>query len=111
MIQKLIHRILLRRHFWRYATFSEIAELYSSRLLRMMALHIVASFMSIYLYQIGYSVLFIVGFWAVFFVVKAAVSIPAAAIAAWIGPKHAILLSNILYIPSMIAFADRKSVV
>ncbi len=105
MIQKLIHRILLRRHFWRYATFSEIAELYSSRLLRMMALHIVASFMSIYLYQIGYSVLFIAGFWAVFFALKAILSLPAAAITAWIGPKHAILLSNILYIPSMIAFA------
>ena len=105
MIQKLLHRILLRRHFWRYATFSEIAELYSSRLLRMMALHIVASFMSIFLYQIGYSVLFIVGFWAVFFALKALLSIPAAALTAWLGPKHAILLSNLLYIPSMIAFA------
>lgn len=105
MIQRLFHRLLSKRHFWRYATFSEIAELYSSRLLRMMALHIVASFMSIFLYQIGYSVMFIVGFWGIFFALKAVLALPAAALTAWIGPKHAILLSNILYIPSMIAFA------
>jgi len=105
MIQRLIHKLLLRQHFWRYATFSEIAELYSSRLLRIMALYIVASFMSIFLYQIGYSVFFIVSFWAIFFILKAALALPAAALTAWIGPKHAILLSNILYVPSMIAFA------
>lgn len=105
MIQRLIRTLLQRRHFWRYATFSEIAELYSSRLLRIMALYIVASFMSIFLYQIGYSVFFIVSFWAIFFILKALLALPAAAVTAWIGPKHAILLSNILYIPSMIAFA------
>jgi MFS family permease len=105
MIERLIHRILLRRHFWRYATFSEIAELYSSRLLRMMALNITASFMSIFLYQIGYSVMFIVGFWAVFFTLKALSSLPAARLVMWIGPKHAMLVGNLLYIPAMIAFA------
>ena len=105
MIQRFIHGLLLRRHFWRHATFSEIAELYASRLLRMLAINIAASFMSIYLYQQGYSVVFIVLFWAAFFLFKALMSIPSAAVAAWIGPKHAILLSNILFIPSMVAFA------
>lgn len=105
MIQRFIHGLLLRRHFWRHATFSEIAELYASRLLRMLAINIAASFMSIYLYQQGYSVVFIVLFWAAFFLFKALISIPSAAMTAWIGPKHAILLSNILFIPSMVAFA------
>ena len=105
MFHSLIHRLLVRRHFWRHATFSEIAELYTSRLLRMLAVNISASFMSIYLYQEGYSVIFITLFWAAYYVFKAIIALPAASLSAWIGPKHAILLSNILYIPSMIAFA------
>lgn len=71
----------------------------------MLAIHIAASFMSIYLYQQGYSVLFIGGFWALFFLFKAIVALPLAALAGWFGPKHAILLSNVLYIPSMAFFS------
>lgn len=96
---------MLRRHFWRHASFSEIAELYTSRLLRMLAIHIAASFMSIFLYQQGYGVAFIAAFWGLFYVLKLLISLPAAALVARIGPKHAILVSNILFIPSMIAFA------
>jgi len=105
MLKNIIHKALLRRHFWRHATFSEIAELYASRLLRMLALNIAASFMSIFLYQHGYSIAFIALFWAVFFGFKSLVAIPSAAITARIGAKHGILISNLLYIPSMLAFA------
>jgi len=105
MLQKILHRILVRRHFWRNASFSEIAELYASRVLRMLAMHIAASFMSIYLYQQGYPVWIIAAFWGVFYLFKAIISVPMAAIAAWFGPKHGILISNILFIPAMIAFA------
>lgn len=105
MFQQFIHTLLRRRHFWRHATFSEISELYASRLLRMLAINIAASFMSIYLYQEGYSVIFIALFWAAFYFFKALIAMPAAALSAWIGPKHAILLSNFLFIPSMVAFA------
>lgn len=105
MLQKIIHRILVRRHFWRQASFSEIAELYASRTLRMLAVNIAASFMSIYLYQQGFSVSFIALFWATFYGFKVLISIPSAALTAWIGPKHGILISNLLFIPSMIAFA------
>lgn len=105
MIQKILYRILVRRHFWRYATFSEVAELYASRMLRMLAINIAASFMSIFLYQHGYSIPAIALFWGTFFLFKSFVAIPAAAITARIGAKHGILLSNIMYIPSMILFA------
>lgn len=105
MLQKLIHAILLRRHFWRHATFSEVAELYASRLLRMVAMNLAASFMSIYLYQQGVSILTIALAWAGFYVFKTCAAIPIAAVVAWIGPKHAILISNILFIPAMIGFA------
>jgi len=105
MLQKILHRILIQRHFWRYATFSEISELYASRLLRMLALNIAASFMSIYLYQRGFSIPHIALFWGGFFLFKSLVAIPLAAIVARIGSKHAILASNIMYIPAMVIFA------
>lgn len=105
MIRDIFHRLFIRRHFWRRATFSEIAELYTSRLLRMLALNLAASFMSIYLYQQGFSVIFIALFWSGVFGLKALLAIPAARIVAWFGAKHAILLSNIVYIPSMITFS------
>lgn len=74
-------------------------------MLRIMALYMAASFVSIYLYQLGYPVVFIAGFWAVFYLFKALISIPATVVVAWLGPKHATLLSNVLYIPSMAFFA------
>jgi MFS family permease len=105
MFSKLIHRLLLRRHFWRYATFSEVAELYASRMMRMLAINMSAAFIAVYLYQIGYSVLFIACYWVGFFAFKSLMSLPAAKYAATFGPKHGILLSNLLYIPAMIIFA------
>lgn len=105
MLQKILRRILMQRHFWRYATFSEISELYASRMLRMLAINLAASFMSIFLYQYGYSIAFIALFWGMFFLFKTIISLPAAAVAARIGAKHGILLSNLMYIPSMIIFA------
>ncbi|MFY9228126.1 MAG: MFS transporter [Candidatus Microsaccharimonas sp.] len=105
MIQKIIQNILKRRHFWRVATFSEIAELYASRMLRMLALNMTTAFTSIYLYQTGFDVFFIAILWAIFFAYKFFIAIPMAAIIARIGPKHAILVSNFLFIPAMIALA------
>ncbi|MEO6109620.1 MAG: hypothetical protein ABIP50_01235 [Candidatus Saccharimonadales bacterium] len=105
MIQKFIHRLLLRRHFWRTATFSEVAELYASRMLRILALNMTAAFTSIFLYQNGYSVLFITLLWAGFFFYKFLIALPMAAIIAHVGPKHAILYANLMYIPGLISLA------
>ncbi len=104
MIKNIILQFMQRRHFWRYATFSEVAELYASRLLRMLAINISATFMSVFLYQNGYSIQFIAGYWTLYFLYKTIISIPVAKYAALFGPKHGILLSNLLYIPSMIIF-------
>jgi len=109
MVKNFFHTILLRRHFWRYATFNEVAELYVSRMLRMAALFLVSSFVSIYLYQIGYSVAAIAFLWCGLYLLKAIMSLPVARVVAWIGPKHAILIANILYIPAMVGFAIVES--
>jgi len=105
MVKSFIHTIFLRRHFWRYSTFDEVAELYVSRMLRMAALYLISSFMSIYMYQIGYSVAQIAFLWCGLYMFKAVISLPVARLVAWIGPKHSILISNILYIPVMVGFA------
>src|SRR5665648_934980 len=96
MLQKIIHRLLLRRHFWRHATFSEIAELYASRTIRVFALRMVATFTSIYLFQQGYSPVFIAFFFGSFYFYKSFFSWPAVKVVARVGPKHATFVSNLL---------------
>lgn len=97
MINALIHRFLKRRHFWRYASFSEIAELYTSRLMTMFALRFVMVFASVYLYKLDYDLIFIVSFWAAFYCLKAVFALPSALIAARIGPKHGLFIANVVF--------------
>lgn len=104
MIKTIIHRILLRRHFWRHATFSEVAELYASSMMRRLAINISAAFMSVFLLQNGYSILFIAGYWGLYYFLKIFMAFPSAIYASKFGPKHGILISNLLYIPAMILF-------
>ena len=104
MIQRFFNSLLKRRHFWRYASFDEVAELYISRLLRTFAVHMVSLFIVVYLYNQGYSLVFIALYLAFYFLVKIPWSFLAAAITGWFGPKRMILLANLLYIPAMIAF-------
>ena len=74
-------------------------------MLRLAAQNMAGAFTVIYLYQNGFS-LAVIGFmWAGLYALKAAVSLPLAAVVAWVGPKHATLISNVLYIPAMILFA------
>jgi MFS family permease len=101
MLSKIIHRLLRRRHFWRYATFSEVAELYTSRMLTMFALRFVMAFGSVYLYKLGYSLLFIALFWAAYYFAKMLFAWPAAKIAARLGPKHGMLIANITWVFAM----------
>lgn len=105
MLQKLIYRIFSGRHYWRLASFDEIAELYASRLITVFAVNIVNMFAAVYLYKLGYSVVFIASFYALLYAGRVLFSIPVAKYAAYFGPKHGILLGNILRIPSLAAFA------
>lgn len=104
MIQTLIHRLFARRHFWRQATFSEVAELYVARMLRTFAMHMISMFLTVYMYQNGYSLLFIFIFLSLYYGAKVPVSFVAAWYTSRFGPKHAILLSNILCIPALVIF-------
>lgn len=105
MLHAIIHRLLKRRHFWRYATFSEVAELYASRTMRIFALRLVSVFASVYLFQNGYSLVFIAFFWGLFYLLKVPFSWPSARIAAQYGPKHGTLVSNIISAVAMVLLA------
>lgn len=105
MIHKIIISLLRRRHFWRYATFDEVAELYASRLLRIFAIHMVSLFVVVYLYNQGYSLVFIALYLAIYFFAKIPVAFAAAAATAWFGPKRMILFANLTYIPAFITFS------
>lgn len=101
MIRKIISFILRGRHYWRRAPFDEVAELYVSRLMTVLAINLVSLFMAIYLYKLGYSVVFIAMFYGMMYVFKVPLMLPFAKYVAYYGPKHGVLLANILRIPSL----------
>lgn len=105
MIEKFIHRLFLRRHFWRSATFGEVADLYASRLLRQTANSLISMMVAVFLYKSGYSLVFIAGFYACYFGLKGLFSYPCARIIARYGSKHGTLYANLLAIPSLLAFS------
>lgn len=72
--------------------------------MRTIAINLGAALISVYMLQIGYSLVFISLFWASYFAVKVVIMLPLAQVVASIGAKKSILISNFLYIPSMIAF-------
>lgn len=104
MFQGIIHRLLQRRHFWRYTTFDEVAELYASRMMRMLAQYMINIFVALYLYEHGYSILFIALYYAANFAFRCFFAYFAARFVARFGPKHGILVANIIYIPALVAF-------
>jgi len=103
MIRDFLYRIIERRHFWRYATFSEIAELYASRTVRVIALNIVSGFTTVFMYESGYSIPFIAAFWVYFYLAKIPLTFLAGMLISRFGPKHGILVSNLLYVPALTA--------
>jgi len=103
MIKSFIYRILQRRHFWRYATFDDIAELYMSRSLRVAAIYLGAGFTSVFLYKQGYSLVFIMSFWATFYLFKALIAPLAGLLVVRFGAAYTTLFSNLLYVPAMFA--------
>ena len=106
MIKLFLYRIFQRRHFWRDATFSQVADLYASRTLREAAIYIGAGFTSVYLYKADYNIVFIMSFWATIYFAKAILTPIAGLIVARIGTAHGTLISNLLYIPAMLAIGS-----
>ncbi len=104
MLQSFLQRLLERRHFWRYASFDKVAELYASRMMRLLAQNMINLFVALYLYEHGYSILFIAVYYLISFIGRMLISYPTARFVARFGPKHGILAGNLLYIPALVCF-------
>ncbi len=105
MLQRIIYRLLERRHYWRYISFSEMAELYASRTLRTLAVSMVSVFVGLYMYQNGYPLSGIFAYFGAYFLYRALLAYPYAYVIARIGPKHATMISNFLYVPALLSMA------
>ena len=108
MLKNFIHQLIERRHYWRTVGFSEMAELYMSRLLRLMAVNMIGGIASIYLYRLGYEVWMILMFFGFYAAARALWSFVSAHVIARVGPKHTNLISNILYLFALIALLQVK---
>lgn len=105
MIKRLIYYFLERRHFWRYISFSELAELYTSRALRIMALSMANTFIAIYMYQNGYSLTFILFYLAIYCVFRGLAAWPSAYLIGRFGPKSMTMVSNLVYVPALLCLS------
>lgn len=98
MIKRLITLFLKRRHFWRYASFDELSELYTNALLRSLANSLIGIFVPVFLYRLGYSLQTIFGMYVFWFAVRPVLDVLNAFIVGRIGPKHSLALASLLNI-------------
>lgn len=105
MIKYIISRLFRPRHYWRTVSFDAIADLYASRLMTVFAINIINLFAAVYMYQLGYSIIFIALLYAAVFALNIPISYIAARYASFFGLRRGILTANVLRIPSLLAFA------
>lgn len=103
MVTELVRHIIPHYGYWRMASFGEMAQLYAARLLRMVSQNMVSVFVAIFMYQKGYSLESIMLIICGYYVLRAIVSFFTAYYVAWVGPKRAIMVSNLLAVPSLVA--------
>lgn len=105
MVKRLIHRLLLRRHFWRHVGFDELSELYVSMMFRGLAVSLTGLFVPVYLLQLGFSVseiCMVVGWYFTFRF--SLLDIVAGYCVARFGPKHTLLVGYVALIASTVLF-------
>lgn len=95
MIKKTAHTILKKYHFWRYASFDELVELYVSNMLRAVAANLFSIFVPIYLLKSGYDVRTIAYYYVFYFVVRMFGDLISGFVVSRIGPKHTWIFSHI----------------
>ena len=98
MLKKIIHRLLVMRHPWRFVGFDELSELYTSTMLRSLGLSLIGIFVPYYLYTLGVPIPTILLFLAGVYGSRLVFNIVSGYIVARVGPKHTILASNLFQI-------------
>lgn len=106
MLKKTLRPILKIRSYWRNISFDEVAVLYLSKNMRLFAIKLTSTFNLIYLYNLGYSIRAVLAYLLVYFTAKFVGSMVSFLYISKNGPKHGMLLGNILYIPVLILMAS-----
>jgi len=104
MIKNLLHQILRHRHFWRTENFNELNELYIAMLVRGLSLSMMGLFVPIFLLSIGYSLTAILMILCAYFITRVFSDIGAAFLVARFGPKHVMVLGQVLFALSSLLF-------
>ena len=109
MIKKMLNSFKRARYFWRYITFTEVGIIYITKVMRSMAIKLSSSISLIFIYKLGYPVWFLALYIFYYYIVKLVAVILGGAVVAKYGPKHGMIISNILYVPMLLSMSLAKS--
>jgi MFS family permease len=104
MLQKIIQKLLAYRHPWRDVTFNELSEIYATMMIRSLAISMVGIFIPVYLYKLGYSLPAIMSVFGCYFTARIGLDLAAAYTTARIGPKHTLVIGQLMQIISSALF-------
>ena len=91
----ILYSIIHNRHFWQRIKISELSELYVSMTLKSLALSLIAVFVPVYLYQLGFSVPEIALYYVGYFLFRILLNFISGELTARYGPKHILAYSYV----------------
>lgn len=106
MLKKILKPFLKIRNYWQYISFDEMAVLYVSKNMRVFATKLTSTFSLIYIYKFTHSIWIIPICILIYYIAKFVGSIVALFYISKNGPKHGMLLANILFIPALVLMAS-----
>lgn len=109
MFKKVLYAALGDRYRFRHITFDELAELYTSTMLRSMAMSMSGIFVPIFLFDLNYPIWQIMLFYCIVFLASFLFSFPAAKLVGNIGPKHSMLISYFVQIAVLFGLIQLES--
>ena len=106
MLKKILKPFLKIRNYWQYISFDEMAVLYVSKNMRVFATKLTSTFSLIYIYKFTHSIWIVPICILIYYIAKFVGSIVALFYISKNGPKHGMLLANILFIPALVLMAS-----
>ena len=106
MLEKILKPFFKIRHYWQYISFNEMTVLYLSKNMRVFATKLTSTFSLIYIYKFTHSIWIVPICILIYYIAKFAGSIIALFYISKNGPKHGMLLANILFIPALVLMAS-----
>lgn len=108
MLKQITKKLLELRHPWREFDFNELNELYVAMLVRGMSLSMMGLFVPIFLMKIGFTLTAILSVLCIYFIVRIFTDIAAGFLVARFGPKHIMVLGQLLFVTSSILYLTQE---